>query len=214
MAADPYAATQEMTNKLRVARLLMCPCTDQLRDILRYHVPPDKFNSVIQKKKSQLSHLTKPQRQLIFPDSGAYTGDYNDMDISILYILLRNICGIKEHRNGWGKDPDSADRSVSANIERLRLARNSCGHSNLDMSNDKFNQVWSDISASVVDLDNFLGTKYQDSVKFIQTDTMDPMMEKKYLEQLQEQIKEFENLNEKINSHQSEKMLSSMHFKL
>lgn len=28
---------------------------------------------------------------------GVYKGDYGDMDIILLYILFRNICGIKEY---------------------------------------------------------------------------------------------------------------------
>nr|XP_022295084.1 uncharacterized protein LOC111105207 [Crassostrea virginica] len=202
MASISYVATEEMTNINRVSRLLMDPCTDQLRDLLRSFIPPANFNTVIQTVKSQLPRLTEPQRKLILPSSGVYFGNYDDMDISLLYILLRNVCGIQAHNQGWGNSPDSADRSVSANIERLRLARNLCGHSTGGMSNAEFNQVWSEIRAAVMDLDKTLGigNKYQEAVDFIRNDTMDPTRDRHFSDQLQEQIKETENIKKDVQS--------------
>ena len=131
-----------------------------------------------------------------------YSGNYDDMDISLLYILLRNFCGIQAHNKTWGNTPDSADRSVSANIERLRMARNRCGHSTGGMSNAEFNQVWSEIRAAVVDLDKTLGigNKYQKVVDFIRNDTMDPTRDRHFRDQLLEQINETENIKKDVHS--------------
>ena len=199
MASTSYAATEEMTNIYRVSRLLMGPCTDQLRDLLRYYIPPASFPAVIQKEISRLPRLTGPQRNMIIP---IYSGNYDDMDISLLYILLRNLCGIQEHHNGWDKIPDSTDRSVSANIERIRMARNRCGHSTGGMSNADFNQIWSEIRVAVVDLDKALGNtnKYQKAVNFIRNDTMDPVKDKYYRDKLLSQMKENESILEKVDS--------------
>ena len=202
MTSTPYAATEEMTNTLRVIRLLMEPCTDQLRDLLRAFVPPVSFQAVITREISRLPRLTKHQRKLILPNSGVYSGIYDDMDISLLYILLRNVCGIQEHNKGWGNAPDSSDRSVSANIERLRLARNNYAHYEKGMSNAEFNQVWSEIRAAVVDLEMYLGigNKYQEAVDFVRNDTIDPVRDKQYMERLMNQIKELNNLTEKVDN--------------
>ena len=202
MVSTSYAATEEMTNINRVLRLLMGPCTDQLRDILRFYIPPAHFNTVMQTVKSQLPRLTVPQRKLILPNSGVYSGNYDDMDISLLYILLRNFCGIQAHNKGWGNTPDSTDRSVSANIERLRQARNIFGHSTGGMSNAEFNHVWSEIRAAVVDLDKALviGNKYQEVVDFIRNDTMDPTRDRHFRDQLQDQITETENIKKDVHS--------------
>ena len=202
MATNSYDATEEMTNINRVSRLLMDPCTDQLRDLLRSYIPPAKFNTVIQKMKSRLSRrLTEPQRKLILPNSGVYSGNYDDFDISLLYILLRNVCGLQAHNKGWGKIPDSADRSESANIERLRRARNRCGHSTGGMSNAEFNQVWSEIRAAVVDLDKTLGigNKYQKAVDFIRKDTMDPVRDKHFKEEVLNQMKELKSITKRVD---------------
>ena len=201
MAGSSYSATEEMTNINRVSRLLMGPCTDQLIDLLRFYIPPVSFPAVVRKKKSLLLRLTGPQRNLILPDSGNYSGNYDDMDISLLYILLRNICRIQAHNTGWGNTPNASDRSVSANIERIRLARNSCGHSTGGLSKVDFNQVWSEIRAVVVDLDKVLGIndKYQKEVDFVRNDTMDPETDRHYRDQLLEQMKDIENINKKID---------------
>ena len=197
-----YAATEEMTNINRASRLLMGPCTDQLRDLLRFYIPPASFIIVIRKEMSRLPRMTEPQRKLILPNSGTYSGNYDDMDISLLYILLRNVCGIQPHNKGWGNAPDSADRSVAANIERLRLARNICGHSTGGMSNAEFNQVWSEIRAVVVDLDKYMGigNKYQDAVDYVRNDTMDPVRDKHFINKLLNQMKENENIMKKVES--------------
>lgn len=104
MASSAYSATEEITNANRISRLLMGPCTDQFRDLLRFYIEPSKFSEVIQKKKSIgcRSNMSVQSYKLILPKSGSYKGNYDDMDIALLYTLLRNICGIKEHRAGWG----------------------------------------------------------------------------------------------------------------
>ena len=178
---------------------MLGPCTKQLRDLLRLYIPPASFPAVIQRKRSQLPRLTEPQRKLILPDSGVYSGNYDDMDISLLYILLRNVCGVQAHNQGWGNTPEPEDRSVSANIERLRLARNHCSHTTEGMSNVDLNQVWSAIRAAVVDLDKTLGigNKYQEAVDFIRNDTMDPVKDKHFRDQLLEQLKDIDDIIKK-----------------
>ena len=204
--ASTYAATEKMTNIYRVSRLLMGPCTDQLRDLLRFYIPPASFPAVMQRERSRLPRLTGPQRNLILPSSGVYSGNYDDMDISLLYILLRNICGIQAHNMGWGNIPDSIDRSVSANIERIRLARNDCSHFTRGMSNSEFIRIWSDIKAAVVDLDKYLGlgNKFQEEVDFIRNDTMDPVRDKHFSDQLLQQMEEIENIKNEVNNLKSE----------
>lgn len=195
MASNPYAATEEMTNINTVSRLLFGPCTDQLRDLLRFHITPAKFPMVIQKNKSRLRRLNEDQRKLIMPNSGLYSGNYDDLDISLLYILLRNVCGIRAHNTGWGNTPNPSDRSVSAHLERLRLTRNQCGHLTGGMSNAEFRKIWSTIRAAVVDLDFQLknGNKYEKIVDFIRVDTMDQIMEKHDRDQSQKQVTELKS---------------------
>ena len=166
-----YTITGEMINLYKVSRLLMGPCTEQLRDLLMSYIPPAKFPAVMQRKISRLPRLTETQRELILPNSGVYSGNYDDMDISLLYILLRNVCGIQSHNNSWGKTPDFTDRSVSANIERLRLAWNRFVHTTPGgISKFDLKEIAWEIRAAVEDLDKTFGKKYsvyQEEVEFI-----------------------------------------------
>ncbi|XP_062580391.1 uncharacterized protein LOC134242335 [Saccostrea cucullata] len=193
MASSSYASTEETTNACRACRLLLGPCTDELRDVLLHHVPLPTFPHVIIHKRSSLPRLTAQQMNLILPRGCSYTGNYGDMDISLLYILLRNICGIPPHSNGWGNDPDPTDRSLSANIERIRIARNQCVHSSSPvLTNADFNTIWTNVRSVVADVDSFLnnGNKYEKEVDFLRYETMDPARDSNYIEELRKQAEE------------------------
>ncbi|XP_062582736.1 uncharacterized protein LOC134244485 isoform X2 [Saccostrea cucullata] len=193
MASSSYASTEETTNACRACRLLLGPCTDELRDVLRHYVPASTFPHVIKRKRSDLPRLTAQQMNLILPRGSSYPGNYDDMDISLLYILLRNICGIPPHSNRWGYDPDPTDRSLSANIERIRIARNQCVHSSSPvLSNADFNRIWSTVRSAVVDLDSFLsnGNQFEREVDFLRHETMDPVRDCHYIEELRKQAEE------------------------
>ncbi|KAK3106827.1 hypothetical protein FSP39_000776 [Pinctada imbricata] len=191
MATSNYSSTEETTNASRVSRVLLDPCTDQLRDVLRHYLPPHTFPQVIQR---HCLKLTKPQIDLILPRSGHYSGIYSDFDISLLYTLLRNICNIPPHTKGWGKDPDPNDVSLSANIERIRITRNKAyGHViSSSLSNSDFNDIWSTVRSSVVEIDTFLNNNktYEKAVDFLRNETMDPETVKQYSEKLRDQVKE------------------------
>ncbi|XP_062621182.1 uncharacterized protein LOC134282807 isoform X2 [Saccostrea cucullata] len=193
MASSSYASTEETTNACRACRLLLGPCTDELRDVLLHHVPLPTFTHVLKHNRSNLPRLTAQQMNLILPRGSSYTGNYHDMDISLLYTLLRNICGIPPHNNGWGNDPDPTDRSLSANIERIRIARNQCVHSSSPvLSNSDFNTIWSTVRSAVVDLDFFLnnGNQFEREVDFLRHETMDPVRDCHYIEELRKQAEE------------------------
>ncbi|XP_056016410.1 uncharacterized protein LOC130046632 [Ostrea edulis] len=191
--ASSYESTPETTNANRACRVVLGPCTDGLRDLLRHYVPLHSFHHVIKQNKLNLPRLNRDQRDLILPRTGNYAGNYGDMDISLLYILLRNISSIPPHSNGWGNDPDPSDKSVSANIERIRLVRNLCVHSSdPSMSISDFNSIWSTIRSAMVDMDVFLmnGNKYEKEVDFLHSESMDPENDLHYEEELKKQVEE------------------------
>ncbi|KAK3108440.1 hypothetical protein FSP39_008011 [Pinctada imbricata] len=193
MATTQYAPTSETTNAGRASRVLLGPCSDQLRDLLRHYVPPSTFSHVINKQKRKLPKLTKPQLDLIYPQSGPYTGDYSDFDISLLYTLLRNLCNIQKHNKGWGNDPDPNDMSLSANIERIRNCRNRLGHAlDFSLSDLDFNDIWSSISTAVIEIDKVLkiSHKYEKDIDYLKIATMDSEMAKYFEEVIRKQYTE------------------------
>lgn len=193
MACSKYMSTSEKTHAARVSRLLVDPCTDLFRDLLRSRVSEIQFPSKLENKKKVLNCiLNKVQRDLLYPSLGSFLGTYNDFDLSLLYVLLRNVADISPHKKGWGKQPDPSDCSVSANIDRVREIRNVyCGHAaSVSLSDPEFHKIWQDLTIIIGELEGSLPercTTYTDAANQIKIDTMDPEQEKKYLDIIDEQ---------------------------
>lgn len=193
MAYSKYASTRETTNLARVARIILGPCTDVLCAVLTKQISPSTLS---QKVKTYLANLTKGKQSPITKEQERiiHNGNYSDLDITLLYFLLRNISKIPPHTKRWGTDPDPSDRSVSANIERICLIRNKYGHCpDISLSNTDFNKKIVEISSIIQDFENYLGTStiYQDAVVKIKNNCMDPEQGSRY-------IKELLNLNKRI----------------
>lgn len=63
----------------------------------------------------------------------------NDLDISVLYSILRNIGDLKT--SDWGKLPGNCDRSPVNDIERIRIYRNKISHEkSYMMTTEEFNK--------------------------------------------------------------------------
>lgn len=200
MALSKYESTRETTNFARVVRIILGPCTSVLRDILKKEIPPFGFHHTVNtffsnSDKHKKSTISETQKQLVLK------GKYSDFDITLLYYLLRNVCSIPQHTNLWGNVPSQVDRSVSANIERMRILRNEYGHTtDFFLSDSDFEQKWKDIFQIVKELESYLGTvtDHQDALLKLKTCSMDPDVEKKYIqklsivEQMQVQISDLE----------------------
>lgn len=190
MSNSKFKLTGENTNLARVAQMILGPCTNVLRDVLGKEIHPADLEKkvrgyIVNTKKPQIN---KQQEALV------YGQDYSKFDVTLMYFLLRNMCSIQPHSNKWGKNPRAGDRSVSANIERIRLIRNEYGHnSETSMSDTDFNNKYQGIIDIVQELENYLGssTEYQDEVKELEICPMDPTQSEK-------NIKELLDLHEKI----------------
>ena len=79
----------------------------------------------------------------------------NDCDITLLSVLLRNICGLSPpSTTGWDKFPTPSDLSVEADIVRIKLFRNEhFGHRPQSaVSEADFKALWAEISLPLVRL--------------------------------------------------------------
>lgn len=187
MAVSKYQSTRETTNIARIARIILGPCTDILRDVLRKEMSP---STLVHNVKTYIAHspkhkklsINKVQQQLVC------SGDYSNFDIVLLYLLLRNVCSFSPHSNKWGNIPSPYDRSVSANIERIRLLRNETVHSfSIQLSNSEFEHKWKVIFQIVQELEEYLGSskKYQESLMALKICHMDPDVGPSYLKEFQ-----------------------------
>lgn len=185
----------ETIDRARLVLIIFYPCTDVLRKILRKEISPDDLENKINTKDLRLN---KQQLQLIREK------DYSKFDITLLFAVLRNLCLIPEHKNTWGKKPDPQDRTVSANIERIRLIRNECVHGTESVfANKIFNERWKEIFDIVHDLECYLGTstECQDEVKKLKTCQLTPdQSEPKFIEEILELNRRLDNLTDEVQT--------------
>lgn len=200
MAQSKYASNRETTNFARISRIILGPCTDVLCALLTIEIRPSDLPKQVQTfltklPKQKKCPITKEQENLI------NKANYSDFDITLLYFLLRNLSNIPPHTNNWGNVPSSRDRSVSANIEKIRLIRNEFGHSSeISISETDFNNKWQEIFDIVRDIESFIGnfTIYQDAVRSIKTCSMDLDQINKYINELIELNKKLLNISGKF----------------
>ena len=134
-------ATKEDRNVQIVKRALENPCTGLLQEVLRYYVPEKDIYKLLNnpaKKRKIIRFVRKlKQESTLYPQTGVFSGKYADFDISLLYVLIRNLTGIPDHNTGWGNEPDITDNSIAANVERIRLLRNKYSHASTSHLTDK-----------------------------------------------------------------------------
>ena len=133
--------TKEDRNFLTVRLVLDKPCINLLQEVLRQHVPEKDIQKLLNdpdKKRTILPHLRKlKQDTKVYPQPGMFHGSYADFDLSLLYVLIRNLTSIPTPTAGWGNEPDNMDNSISANIERIRILRNKYAHASTSHLTDR-----------------------------------------------------------------------------
>ena len=135
---------------------------------------------------------------MLFPPSGS--PDSNNFDITLLTILLRNICGLPAPAAGWSVTPSASDTSVSAEILRIKMIRNEVyGHiSSAQLDDTKFETLWREISQPLIKLG--IPQKHIDELK---QNALSPE-EESYIEKLK-QWKELEDtLSSKLDDIEKE----------
>ena len=148
---------QTKANYSRICQLLVDKGSDALRSAFHVMHPSSTLAAVLNANKSVLkkirySVITPLQWNLLFPKSGA--PDSKNFDITLLTILLRNICGLSAPATGWNAMPPARDTSISADILRIKLFRNEVyGHiASPQLDDATFETLWQEISKPLVNL--------------------------------------------------------------
>ena len=158
-APSPLASSAEKTNGAKLSRLLIDGGTTVLRSVFDGFHPPANLAADLSANLPILNNLFKkkvlrqPQWDLLFPPGGA-TPDSNTFDITLLFLLLTNICGLSSPPSGWHKPPPLSDTSREANLARIKFYRNELyGHvASTGVKTTEFNVKWQEISAVLVAL--------------------------------------------------------------
>ena len=167
-------ASKEDRNGMTVQLALQKPCASLLQEVLRQYIPEKDMHKVLNdpaNKQLMERLLNKKQKSILYPQTGVFNGSYADFDVSLLYCLISNLTRIHAHKTGWGNEPDITDNCIAANIERIRILRNTYAHcSTSHLPEKEFEQVWKNIISCICGIERTLpgqSTKFEDGAKEI-----------------------------------------------
>ena len=189
----PVTSTKETTNYAGLCRLLVDIGSQALRDTFNHILPPESLQKVLAAPANQnilqtlytkKKILNPTQWDKLYPPMPSSVSSVN-FDITLLMVLLRNICGLSPPASGWDTLPPEADKSREADIARLKYFRNTVYAHAEQASFDEvtFNTHWQNIRDTLVRLG---GASYRDAVDKLKTECMDPITEEYYKERLKQ----------------------------
>lgn len=208
MADDglPVASSKETTNYARLCRLLVDIGSQALRDTFDGIHAPENLHTVLashpvystlQALYNRKNKILNPfQWDKLYPSSPTSVSSAN-FDVTLLMVLLRNICNLIPPVTGWDEQPPEADRSLEADIVRIKYFRNTVyAHAEQASFDDAtFSTHWQNIRQVLVRLG---GTKYGDAIDKLKTECMDPVITNQYKELLQQWKKDESNIKDQL----------------
>ena len=159
MASSNLQSSEEKTYGWKLMRLIVDGGTEELRKIF-LNIHPGNLHHVLASNYSTLYPLynpkkiiTQPQWNKLYPHPPRIP-NIQEFDITLLVILLRNICSLSAPSTGWNARPGLADKSREANIVRIRLFRNNFfGHvPGTAVSRLDFHKSWGEVSSTLLGL--------------------------------------------------------------
>ena len=156
---SPLASSTATANGSKLLRLLVDGGAAALRETLNKIYPASKPANFLKAKRDRLKKLlddrvlNRDQWYQLYPKDGS-DPDPEKFDISLLFLLLTEICGLEPpRRTGWNKMPQAKDRSLSANLVRLKLFRNKLLHRpNTHFETEEFLDLWKKLSGVLCSL--------------------------------------------------------------
>ena len=202
-ATPTFSSTKETTNYARLCRLIVDVGTQVFRDTFDAIHAPTNLHKVLAGNKATIQTLrTKRvinvnQWGKLFPAISTSVSSAH-FDITLLMVLLRNLCGLTSPATGWDKLPAVTDVSREADIARVKYYRNTVyGHAECASVDDAaFNAYWDDIRDTLVRLG---GVKYKTAIDKLETEVMDPDLEDHYKELLTQWKKDEDNMKDELN---------------
>ena len=148
--------TAQKANFQRLTRLLICGGTSLLRETFDQHCPPSHLPASLSNPATETllkkAKLTKPQWECLYPSPGVY-GESKDFDLTLLFKLLRTICGLAPPTTGWDASPATSDLSLAADLVRIKNFRNTVYghvHEAMEITNDHFSLLWIEIKETLL----------------------------------------------------------------
>ena len=130
-----------------------------LRNVFDHYHPPTNLAANLSSTRihsilTRLRHrkiLNGSQWDKLFPPPGGGTPNSINFDITLLFLLLTNICGLSPPASGWHAKPSPSDNSLEANLARVKFFRNELyGHvTSTGVDATSFSSFWQEISTAL-----------------------------------------------------------------
>ena len=172
-------------NGARLIRLIVDVGTETLRKYFDSIHPPANLPAVLNTNREKLNKLRgriikEAQWTLLFPPAGRPPTTSKNYDITLLFILLRNICGLSAPATAdggisWDQNPPQADQSPAADLVRVKLYRNTVfAHiKSTEVSDGDFNRYWSEISRVLERLRRAVGEDIRNTITYLKISNLD-----------------------------------------
>ena len=184
------SSSRERTNGARLIRLIIDEGTDTMRKYFDSKCPPANLTAELTNNQAKLNRLhaikviNDEQKNLLFPPAGMPPTTSKNYDITLLFVLIRTICGVTPPPStGWNNKPLSSDTSEAADLIRIKYYRNQLSHiPNTKVSHRNFISYWNEISEALVRLRR--GANAEDIVKLMTS----PIDEDYYIRSITENL--------------------------
>lgn len=186
MALSKSESKKEVSNLACIARILLGPCTDTLRDVLTHRIT---LSDLKIKLRYILENAFGPEKyfiglQLLIYE---YGGNYSDFDIPLLYFFLNTVCNFHLLTTEWGPFSRTEGGFLLENIELIYQMNKKYKYFQGDFLKDSaFEQDWEELFQTVKELEKYIGsaTANQDAMKKIKNTSMDSDVEHLFIAKL------------------------------
>ncbi|XP_070561656.1 uncharacterized protein [Ptychodera flava] len=211
MATGGLCITSEQKNYNKICHLLIGIGTNQIRSVFdrRCKMLSNSTAGLLKTNEQRLQTLRTSRSQkggppkiindtqwrLMYPTPPA-AANSEQFDITLLMILLRNICGLKSPNDHvWTRAPYSSDVSVEVDLVRMREFRNTLQHMpGTTIKDSEFERLWFDISVVLVRL----GAK-QNDIDELKLASMDPSETERHQQTLKQWKESDDELKDRLD---------------
>lgn len=177
---------KEKKNHIRLSRLLTDVGRRVLQDVFdRFH-PPSNLQSylasghvyaqLIRLKARNVLH--SDQWDTLYPPPGAAGSvSSQNFDITLIFLLLRTLCGLTPPKTKWDGEPLDADHSLEADLVRIKICRNELYAHKVEMAltDTELSSNWDKIEAALLRLG---GPSYHAEIQSLKNASIDPEKDK------------------------------------
>ena len=178
-----FTSTKETSNYARLCRLLVDVGSQVLRSTFDQIHPPVTLHKVMGSTSVHYALKSLRKKKVLNPTQwgksypSRSTVSSATFDITLLLVLLRNICGLNPPSTGWDCLPPATNISIADDIARVKYYRNSLiGYaSQASMDDSSFSAYWQEVREALVRLG---GAHFRSEIDNLEQDCMNPKLKK------------------------------------